>query len=143
MMPGNADNNKVTRKRFFLYFIMVLAAAAMIYLLNYRPEISGIRVNDPELTRLITVMDKYRNEPIEIIWEGSQSTPVAFWLFAKDFLRRNYRLGDNPEEWVQTHCYRTAEGRIIYFKFPDGTIRPMRDVFLEELAALRMKSKTA
>ena len=131
------ERSDMNKKRFFLYFITVLAATALIFLLKYQPEIPGIRVNDPELTRLITIMEKYRKEPIEIVWEGSQSTPAAFWIFAKDFLRRNYRLGDSPEEWIQTHCYRTTEGSIIYFKFSDGTTRPMRDVFLEELAVLR------
>ena len=127
----------MTAKRFIFYLILLLALAAFIFMLQFRPEIPGIRVSDPELTRLIAVMEKYRQEPIEVVWEGNQSTPAAFWVFAKDFLQRNYRLGDIPESWVQEHCYRTSEGHIIYFKYADGKTRPMRDVFLEELAAMR------
>lgn len=127
----------MTAKRLVLYGIMLLALAAFIFILQFRAEMPGIRVGDPELTRLIAVMEKYRQEPIEVVWEGNQSTPASFWIFAKDFLQRNYKLGDKPELWVQEHCYRTSEGHIIYFKYSDGTTRPMRDVFLEELAALR------
>jgi hypothetical protein len=34
------------------------------------------------------------------------------------------------------HSYRSGKGSIIYFQYPDGSQVPMRDVFLDQLAAI-------
>ncbi len=123
-------------KKIFISLILLGLAGGFFYS-HLQSQTLGLRVNDPELTLLLNVMDKYRKENLEVVWEGSQSTPAAFWGFSKEYLQRNFKLGDNAKSWIEEHCYRKTDGQIIYFKYPDGSTRPMRDVFLEELAVMR------
>lgn len=124
-----------------IFMAAILTAAAGVLVPRFRDELpTMLRVNDPELMTLLTIMEKYKTQNLEIVWEGSQSTPAAFWDFSIDYLKHNFESGDDAENWIKEHCYRTSDGQVIYFKYPDGTTRPMRDVFLEELVTRRQQS---
>lgn len=88
---------------------------------------------DPEFTRLAALIDKYKTEDVQVVSEGLREEPAIFLNFAKDFVKRSYDHGQTAVDWVKENCCTTRGGNTLYFKYPDGSTRPMREVFLEEL----------
>lgn len=132
----------VQKKMILIVLISLLLAVAGFLFMVRKVKIPEDRVADSELAKLAFIIEKYKNADIEVISQGMQSGPSEFLTLAKEYLKRNYKLGDNAENWIKEYSYRTFGGNIIYFKYPDGSQRPMRDVFLEELAILRENEKT-
>ena len=122
------------RKLFFLIFILLALAAASLFLIA-RLHLREARPLDPEFTKLTALIDKYKTADLLVVAEGLQSEPMTFLALAKDYLFRHYESGDDAVGWVKENCCRTREGNTLYFKYPDGSTRLMRDVFLEELKA--------
>ncbi|MSR77543.1 MAG: hypothetical protein EXS63_04885 [Candidatus Omnitrophica bacterium] len=92
--------------------------------------------SNPEFSKMSKVIDQYRTADLEVIVDGYYRKPSEMTSFARRFLRLHFKPDMKAESWVQKYCYRSKKGEIIYFKYPDGTTKPMRDVFLEELQLL-------
>ena len=123
----------MAQKNFFIYVLLCLLtiALASFVWLRFRP--SKMFYADPELAKIMAVMDKYKTADLVVLYNGGEYKPAEFLTRSRAFLRRNFKAGNKAVTWITEHCYRSDEGNIIYFKYPDGSARPIRDVFLEEL----------
>lgn len=90
----------------------------------------------PEMAKLLFITERYRDSDFKVIFDGMEYRVNEMLSRARTYLARNYR-GEPAERWIRTHLYRSSErGEVIYLKAPDGSRRPLRDVFLEELENL-------
>lgn len=90
-----------------------------------------------ELSKLIFLMDRFKGSPAEVIYDGSHYDSELALKTAKAYIAKHYKKKQPAENWIREHAYRSYPGRkVIFFKTPDGTPRPLRDVLLEELAEL-------
>ncbi len=87
-----------------------------------------------ELEKLLHTINLAKNQKADIIFDGRNYTPFEMKVWARQYLKRNFTEGETAVEWVEKNTYRTEEGNIIYFRYKDGTQKPMRDVFLELLS---------
>ncbi len=93
-----------------------------------------------ELSKLIFLIDRYKNSELKVMYDGHEYTAVESAGYAKTFLSKNYKKGA-ADYWVKNHCYRTEPaGNIIYVKFSDGSKRPLKDILLEDLGRLQKLS---
>jgi len=89
-----------------------------------------------ELSRLLYLMDRFVGTPIQVIYNGNAYDADRAVKYARGYIARHYQ-NENVELWIQRNTYRSnPEGRIIYFRYPDGSRRPARDALLEELDKL-------
>ena len=89
-----------------------------------------------ELSKLIYLMDVYRNTGYLVIHDSVEYEPQVALRKAKDYIQRNYRK-QAAERWVKEHAYRSkSSGEIIYLKSPKGEIEPLRDALLRQLQGL-------
>ncbi len=123
---------------FFLFLAAPLFAdgAALPSLEKSRAFIQYERRPQSELSKLIYLIDRYKDSELSIFYEGQLYDAATAAKYAKNYLRKNYKKG-TAENWVSRHCYRsTGQGSVIYVHYPDGAKRIMKDVMLEELAFL-------
>lgn len=120
------------KRRVLLYLPALILAAAIFWRLSY-DIITPPESSDPEFMKIMTTLDHYKEQDLEVIVDGIHFPARAACLKGRDYLARNYKKGTVAGSWIKEHCYRTNQGNIIYFKYPDGSTRPMRDVFLEFL----------
>lgn len=92
-----------------------------------------------ELAKLLLVTERYRDSGLRVIFDGNEYGIGTILTKAREYLATHYH--DEPAEtWVRVHLYRSStRGEIIYMQYPDGTRRPLRDVFIEELRQLPHK----
>ena len=92
-------------------------------------------LNDFE--RLDWLIDKYKKTEVDVVSDGRTLEPSMAWTLAKLQLRQTFKEGMAPADWIRQHAYQTRFGNVIYFKFPNGDYRLMRDVFLEEIEKMK------
>jgi|GEM_PF-1805480 len=92
-----------------------------------------------EVEKLNWILDKYRNADLEIVSNGVALKPHEMWLKAKAALVYTKADVSSAGEWIGEYCYRLTGGSVLYFKYPDGRLTPVRDVFLKELAILNQR----
>jgi len=89
-----------------------------------------------ELSKILYLIDRFKNTAFKIIYDGDEYDSNFATMTARQFLAFNYR-NETAERWVKTHTYVSEpEGRVIHIKYPNGELRPARDVLLEELEKL-------
>ena len=124
--------------RIFSLLILILSAGTYIIyqsgVLPFFREDKESEARNPELLKMAKIIDQYKTENLEVIVDGYHRKPGEFLNFARQYLGRHFDPKMTAESWVKTYAYRSALGEIIYFQYPDGSTKPMRDVFLEALA---------
>ncbi len=95
-----------------------------------------LRKSDTELSKLIYLMDRYRDAKFEIQYDGSWYGADEAMMEARKYLRQNYK-NEPAEKFIKLHTYRPyGKEKIIFIRFPNDEIRILRDVLLEELKRL-------
>ncbi len=85
-----------------------------------------------DLAKMVCLLNYFRTAPIVVRFEGVDYTAQVAYPFGLVYLMSNYH-NEKPDAWAKKHCYRSLFGNnIIFFKFPDGSSRPARDVILEK-----------
>jgi len=93
----------------------------------------GIR---PEFAKLFLVTELLRDSNLTVVYGGTKYDVNSAIAKVRGYLARNYS-GETAEEWIRKHLHRSpAQGEVIYFEYPDGRLRPVRDVLLDELRRL-------
>ena len=88
------------------------------------------------LSKAICLLNYFRTAPLIIQFDGIEYVPAFVYPFGLTYLMTNYH-DEDPEQWVRKNCYRSLfTNKIIYFKFRNGTSRPVRDVILDKLHEL-------
>lgn len=96
-----------------------------------------------ELQKLIFIIDQYKKADLKVIYNGRRYESVWGWGYAREFLAQNYNGMEDAESWIRRNTYKTSEGEIIYFEYPDKTRRSMRDIFLEDLMLLEKDARSS
>ena len=92
-------------------------------------------VND--FSKMVCVLNYFRTAPLMVQYEGIDYTVEFAYPFGLAYLMTNYH-NEDPEAWAKKHCYRSLfSNSIIYFKFKDGSYRPVRDVIIEKFHELQ------
>lgn len=90
-----------------------------------------------ELSKLIYLMDYFKVQNVLVNYDGYDYDSEKAARVAKNYVAKNFKSGDKAEKWLKIHTYRSQpRGNVIYFKYPDGKRKPMRDVLLKELEIL-------
>jgi hypothetical protein len=98
-----------------------------------------LNASQPELGRLLYVLDLYRDKGYQVLYNGNSYGIAKAVGKTRESLYANYR-GEKAEDWVKAHLYVSPEdGKVILMEFPDGSKRPLKDVFLRELRRLPRK----
>lgn len=85
-----------------------------------------------ERTKILKVIDSLRNSKLKVIFDGIEYDMNFALLKAKMFVFKNYK-NEKATTWISQNLYRSPGGEIIYLKYPDGDMRPIRDVILARL----------
>ena len=124
------------------FFSASMVAAYYRPILTIQAETLEIKKPLSELAKLNHLFDKYKATDVRVVTDGITRSTWSFALWARGFLKRSYNMGDDAAFWVRRYTYRSDKGNIIYFRYADGSLRLMRDVFLEELANLELASSS-
>ncbi|HOW59202.1 MAG TPA: hypothetical protein PLO78_05690 [Candidatus Omnitrophota bacterium] len=90
-----------------------------------------LRTSQNNLAKLVFGLNYFRPLPVILQYEGSEYSMTFCYPLGFAYLMTNYH-DEDPVVWIKKHCYRSLVGnQIMYFKFPDGNFRPVRDVFIE------------
>ena len=91
-----------------------------------------------ELSKLIFLMDRFKGYPAEVIYNGSYYDSDFALKNAKAYMAAHYKKKQAAEEWIRENAYRSDPGReVILYKEPNRAPKPLRDVLLEQLEALK------
>ena len=91
-----------------------------------------------ELSKLIFLMDRFKGCPAEVIYNGSHYDSDFALKNAKAYMAVHYKKKQAAEEWIRENAYRSDPGReVILYKEPNRAPKPLRDVLLEQLEALK------
>lgn len=134
-------------KRVLIYSVILGSLFAGLGLLRFLPglplppelqseSLNQLTSNNPELFRLVTVLDYFKDGDHQVIYDGLTLDAEWAWRQGRDYLAKNINELTDAETWIRTHAYQTSQGNVISFKYPDGTERPMRDVLLEKLNSI-------
>lgn len=86
-----------------------------------------------ELSKLIFLIDLYRGSDALVVFDGIENTSSVALSYARKYIGDNYRK-EAADDWIQKHAYRAPKsGQVIYMKFADGSVAPLRDILLEQL----------
>ena len=100
-----------------------------------------IRKSDTELSKLIYLMDRFRDAEFEIKYSRSWYGADEAMMEARKFLQKNYKK-ESAEKFIKMHTYRPyGKSDILYIKFPNSEIHILRDVLLKELELLNSVTK--
>lgn len=150
-MKSGGVGHQVMKIASFVKVILIAGAVAAGTLLVLHPEkpgefmdfISGPEAltdadfkNFSEWDKLSYILNKYRTTDAKVVSDGMEYSPEAAWLKGRKTLIQYARQVQDAAAWIEEYCYRSDEGNIIYFRFPDGKMVPVRDVFLAELALI-------
>ncbi len=101
----------------------------------------ALRDSKTELSKLLYLMDRYRQTPYIIHYEGHDYDAQAALMQARKYVAKNYQK-EPAEEFIRVHAYRPKIGSsILYVKYPDGQTVLLRDILLAELQALESLEK--
>ena len=87
-------------------------------------------------SKLVCLLNYLRTAPVMVQYEGSDYSMQIAYPLGLAYLMTNYR-NENPEQWVRKNSYRSLfRNQIIYFKLPNGSYVPARDVLTEKIHEL-------
>lgn len=101
-----------------------------------------------ELSKLLYLMDRFRGTGFKVIYDGLEYDSEQAAQESRKFIAKNYKQ-EPAVDWIRNYAYRSNPGgNVIQVKTPQGEIRTLRDVLIEELEALgrvekRIEGKTA
>jgi len=91
-----------------------------------------------ELSKLIFLMDRFKGCPAEVIYDGQHYDSDFALKAAKSYKASHNKKKQAAEEWIRENAYRSDPGRqVILYKEPKREPRPLRDILLGELEALK------
>ena len=94
-----------------------------------------------DLSKLIFAIDYYRNEPVMVRFDDVDY-PVQFAYPIGLVYLLTYYKNEKPEAWIKKNCYRSpTANKIMYFKYPDGSYREVRETALELIRKLEKAEK--
>lgn len=89
-----------------------------------------------QIPALFKALDVYKNKDYKVIYDGHEYNVSIAFAKAKQYINNHYK-NEELEPWLKTHLYRSKSGgQIIYMKYPNGSLRPLRDVIVETLHTL-------
>ena len=89
-----------------------------------------------DLSKLIFGLDYFRTEPVMVRFD-EVDYPVLFAYPLGLVYLLTYYKNEDPEAWIKKNCYRSpTSNKIMYFKYPDGSYRQVRETALELLQGL-------
>ena len=119
----------------FLIALNFIGIAVVVYLvvnkMNEKPSLV-----DPEFQKLAEIWNHFKAADVKVTVDGVEFPLETVLQNGQKYLRNRYKKGMTAKTWIEEYVYRSKKGEIMYFKYPDGTSIPMRDVFLEELAKI-------
>jgi len=82
------------------------------------------------LAKLLCGLNYFRTAPVMVRYDDVDY-PVQFaYPLGLTYLLTHYHEED-PVRWIKKNCYRSPTAdKIMYFKFPDGSYRPVREIFI-------------
>ncbi len=93
------------------------------------------------LSKLIFALDYFRTEPVLVRFD-EVDYPVQFAYPIGLVYLLTYYKNEAPEAWIKKNCYRTpTANKIMYFKYPDGSYRTVRETALKLLQELEKAQK--
>jgi hypothetical protein len=127
---------------FLLILVMGTTLGGISFLGNFLPGVAQASAAKPqdkslqELSKLLSVLEQFRNTSLKVIFDGIEYDINLAVKRAKQLIRKHFRSGP-ASIWVKNNLYLSPFKReVIYLKFPDGGMRPLRDVILERLQRL-------
>jgi hypothetical protein len=89
-----------------------------------------------EYAKLIYIIDQFKGAAYKVIYDGHEYEMNVALRTAKNHLAKYYN-NQRAEDWIRKKLYRSlGNGGIIYLKLPDGHLRLLRDVLMEQLKVL-------
>lgn len=88
-----------------------------------------------ELSKIYYLMDRYQGSKFKVIYDGAEYDSGKALSYAKSYVKKHYKK-EEAREWVKMHSTRSASGRAIYLKSPDGKTTLLRDELMKELDAI-------
>jgi len=124
------DRTAQARKWLFVGILVAGLSATGVW---FREEAKIQPRTQTELGKILYLFQIYREKDFKVIFNGTAYDMETAVQRARKFLFTHYR-GEKAATWIQTKLYRSPDQReVIYLAFPDGSRRPLRDVFIEEL----------
>lgn len=88
------------------------------------------------LGKLLFGLNYFRTAPVILQYDGVEYSMAFAYPIGMAYLMTQYH-DESPVKWIKKHCYRSpTANKIMYFKYPDGSFRVVRDVFIETLKTL-------
>ena len=122
---------------FFVFSFPSLAASEESVLVPFKesaPYQQYLRRPKGELSKLAYLMDRLSTPDLKVLSDGDEFAADYFMKDAKRYLP--YSRHENAVNFIKNYFYRSDSGTILYLKYPDGHLRSLRDVLLEELMDL-------
>ncbi len=95
------------------------------------------------LSKLIFALDYFRNEPVMVRFD-EVDYPVLFAYPLGLVYLLTYYKNEEPEAWIRKNCYRSpTANKVMYFKYPDGSYRQVRETALQLLQELEAAQEKA
>ena len=89
-----------------------------------------------EISKLLYLLERFHNTEFKVIYDGTTYDANTAIDLSRAYITQNYH-GEKALSWIRINANRsTPKGAVIYMTFPNGKKRPLRDVLIEELAAL-------
>ncbi len=89
-----------------------------------------------QIPALFKALDRFKKKGYKVLYDGHEYNVTLAFAKAKQFINDNYK-NEELAPWIKTHLYRSrSRGEIIYMKYPNGHLRPLRDVIVEVLHTL-------
>jgi len=89
-----------------------------------------------ELSKLIYLLDRFRESKLEVIFDGNPYPPEKAADHAKVYLSKHYHR-EEAKRWIKLHVHRSiTKNEVIYARFPTGKKKPAKDILLKELEFL-------
>ena len=95
------------------------------------------------LSQLIFALDYFRNEPVMVRFDDVDYPILFAYPLGLVYLLTYYK-NEAPEAWIKKNCYRSpTANKIMYFKYPDGSYRQVRETALQLLQELEVAQEKA
>ncbi len=89
-----------------------------------------------QIPALFKALDSSYKTGYKVLYDGHEYSVNLAFAKAKKFINDNYK-NEALEPWIKTHLYRSkSRGEIIYLKYPNGRLRPLREAIVEVLHTL-------
>lgn len=102
----------------------------------YKRYISG---QQSEFSKLIFMIDSLKNKNLKLISDGHEFNAYDALKDSKKDLLTDYR-NEKANYMIQRYFYRSDSGEIMYLKFPNGELKPLRDVLLARVKKIEQLS---